>query len=114
MNDKDVYSADEEHSQASHVKPSSLITGQLYVWGKFVEYSGPTIAPENLELADDVKIEPWAPLPNMALLTIQGVTVAGPARLELLRSFAYELCNSPEKAQELAALRQKVIVESGG
>lgn len=108
MNDKDVHSADEEHAQASSVKPSNLITCQLYVWGKFVEYSGPTIAPEDFELPDDVKIEPWAPLPSMALLTIQGITLAGPTRLELLRSFAYELCNAPEKAHELTAIRWEV------
>ena len=50
----------------------------------------------------------------MAMLTIQGVTVTDPTRLELLRSFVHELCNSPEKQQELAAIRRKVIVEAGG
>ena len=44
----------------------------------------------------------------MALLTIQGVTVAGPARLELLSSFAHELCTDPRKAHELTAIRWEV------
>ncbi len=85
-----------------------LITGQIYVWGKFVEYSGPIIAPEDLKLTDDVGIEPWKPLPTMALLTIQGVTVAGPARLELLRSYIHELCNDASIERELAAIRREV------
>ena len=66
------------------------------------------MASEGLELPDDIKIEPWEPLPNTALMTIQGVTVAGPARLELLRSFAHELSTNPEKAQELTAIRWEV------
>lgn len=89
-------------------KTPQLISGQIYMWGKFIEYSGPVIAPEGLELLDDIKIEPWDPLPTMALLSIRGVTVAGPARLELRRSYAYELCNSPEKEQELAVIRREV------
>ena len=89
-------------------KTTKLITGQLYVWGKFVEYSGPVIAPEDLELPDDIKIEPWEPLPSMVLLTIRGATVAGPVRLELLRSFAHELSTNPVNTQELTAIRWEV------
>ncbi|MCK5117415.1 MAG: hypothetical protein KAR44_12515 [Candidatus Aegiribacteria sp.] len=86
----------------------SFSTGQLYVWDKLFQYTGPIIPSETLDLPDDMKIAPWVPLRSMALLTIQGVTVAGPARLELMRSYAYELCNSPEKEHELAAIRREV------
>ena len=65
-------------------KTSYLISGQIYIWGKFVEYSGPVIAPEHLDLPPDMIIEPWEPLPSMALLIIQGVIVAGPARLNVV------------------------------
>jgi len=85
----------------------SKASGQIYLWGKFVEYSGPVITHRDINLPDDIKIKPWEPLPTMVLLTIQGVTVAGPARLKLLKSYAYELCNSPEKAQ-VNAIRWEV------
>ena len=86
----------------------SFISGQVYVWGKFDDYTGSVITSEDLELPDDFKIKLWDPLPSMALLTFQGVTVTGPARLELLRSYAHELCNSPEKQQDISAIRREV------
>lgn len=68
---------------------NGTISGNTYIWGKLIQYTGLIIDPEDLQLPDDMKIEHWSKSPGMGHLTIMGVKVAGPSRLELMRSFAY-------------------------
>lgn len=71
-----------------------------------IDYSGPA-APENFVLPEGMEIVPWDH-PRLFWLTLDGVRIAGPARRELLESFAHDLCTNPDRQKDLAALQEEV------
>lgn len=82
------------------------VSGQFFVVGNLVDYSGPT-APESFVLQEGMEIVPWEH-PRLFWLTLDGVRVAGPARRELLESLAHDLCTNPDRQEDLAALQEEV------
>lgn len=44
----------------------STISGNIYIWGKLIQYIGPIIDSDDHNLPDDMKIEPWSKSPSMA------------------------------------------------
>ena len=86
---------------------SESVSGQFFVRGSLMEYTGPRVPAGKMNLPDDMGILPWLPLPKMVLLTIRGVPVAGPAWREVMESYIHGLCTDPKKAGELALLREE-------
>lgn len=82
------------------------VSGQFFVVGNLVDYSGPT-APESFVLPEGMEIVPWEH-PRLFWLTLDGVRVAGPARRELLESLAHDLCTNPDRQEDLVALQEEV------
>jgi len=82
------------------------VSGQFFVVGNLVDYSGPT-APESFVLPEGMEIVPWEH-PRLFLLMLNGVKVAGPARRELLESLAHDLCTNPDRQEDLATLQEEV------
>ncbi len=62
--------------------------GQFFHAGELLDYSGPP-APEGFTLPERMEIKPWEH-PMFFWLTFRGKLVAGPARREVLESFAYQ------------------------
>lgn len=58
-------------------------------------------------LPEGMEIVPWEH-PSLFWLTLDGVRVAGPARRELLKSFAHGFCTNPDRQEDLAALKEEV------
>lgn len=58
-------------------------------------------------LPEGMEIVPWEH-PRLFWLTLYGVRIAGPARRELLKSLAHDLCTNPDRPEDLAALQEEV------
>lgn len=71
--------------------------GQFFYAGELLDYSGP-LAPEGFTLPEGMEIKPWEH-PRFFWLTFKGKPIAGPARREVLESFAYQefRCGSDER-----------------
>jgi hypothetical protein len=82
------------------------VSGQFFVVGNLIEYSGPT-APGSFVIPEGMEIVPWEH-PLLFWLTLDGVRIAGPARRELLESIAHDLCTNPDRQEDLAALQEEV------
>ena len=62
---------------------------------------GSFVLPEGMEIVH------WEH-PRLFWLTLDGVRIAGPARRELLESFACDFCTNPDMQEDLAALQEEV------
>lgn len=63
------------------------VHGEFFFLGELISFQGPRVSSDDLALPEGVQIVPWAELPKMVLLRVNGVTVAGPSRREVMESF---------------------------
>jgi len=71
-----------------------------------MDYTDST-APGSFVLPEGMEIVPWEH-PRLFWLTLDGVRIAGPARRDLLESFAYDLFTNPDRQEDLATLQEEV------
>ena len=62
------------------------VHGEFFFLGELISFQGPCVSSDDLALPEGVQIVPWTELPEMVWLKVNGVTVAGPSRIEVMHS----------------------------
>lgn len=64
------------------------VHGEFFFLGELIRFQGPCVSSDDLVLPEGVQTVPWDELSTMVWLKVNGVTITGPLRREVMNSFA--------------------------